>query len=110
MGKSNNFQTRTTPDIKRKLEALKGDRSYHELMEFFLASLEMKTLKGAQRAEIQILKWLYLSPKNDNSKITQTRIFNITGGTVNLNTIKKTLELYKSEVEAFNSSIDSLKK
>jgi len=101
------FQVRTTKELKSKLEQVKGgkNKSYHQLMEFLLAVLELKSLKGSQKAEILLLKWLKLTPKGEELEITQTRIYNSMGGSVNVNSIKKVMESYKTEIEIFNNKL-----
>jgi hypothetical protein len=102
--KAEQFQVRTTKDIKDQLETLKGSKNYSELMEFFIALSNSKTAMGIQKAEQLLLSWLHLG---HTKEITSTSIR--TYSNINKVTADKLTDMYSVEIEKFNNDLKAKK-
>lgn len=88
----------TVTDTKSKIEAIRGELTYTEILEYLLSLNDFRQeLSGTMKVEIQLKKWLHIG---FDKAITAHQLQRVTG--CNLNTVKKILDLYTDEIEQHN--------
>jgi hypothetical protein len=102
------FSVTCTPKNKAKFQALKekGGLTYDELIEYLLKKANLTgyrgLLRGSIKVESKLIDWLTLGHEK---KITATELQRWCG--VDYNTCKKTVALYKDEIDKFNLQFKS---
>ena len=75
----------------------------HQILQYLLNLVNPRTeIKGTQKVELQLTKWLYLGY---DKKITQTNLQRVTSSNVKM--VQRVMEQYADEITQFNKSLEN---